>query len=330
MVEILGPQNLEDPVSKHLRHDYTPMQVDLTVGEALAVLRSQQIAEKIIYFYVVDREGKLKGVLPTRRLLMSQPEQPIRSIMVDNVLAIPASATVLTACEFFILHRFLAFPVVDEEGRLIGVIDVNLFTDEVFSMAQKRSAESAFQIIGVHVALGRHVSPWLSFRDRFPWLLCNIGGGIAMAFLASHFEPLLDAVVVIALFIPVVLALSESVSIQSMTLTMQMLQRERVDWRILRGSLRKEFFTAGLLGLASGGLVAGVSWLWLGQTPLAGIIGASITLAMVTACLLGVLVPVAVRAVRGDPKIAAGPMVLAMADMATLLFYFYIAQSLLA
>ncbi len=330
MAQLVGPKNLDDPIIRHARHDYTPLQLGWTIGEALDTLREQEIAEKIVYFYVVDSEGTLVGVVPTRRLLMSEPEALVASIMVDRVAAIPDDATVLTACEFFILHRFLAFPIIDKRRRLVGVVDVNLFTDEVFSMAQKRSAEHVFQLIGVHVALGRQVSPLLSFRDRFPWLVCNIVGGIGCALLAGRYEHFLNATIVLALFIPVVLTLCESVSIQSMTLTLISLQQERINWQIFLLNLRRELTTAALLGLASGMVVGGVCWIWKGQVLVALAIGVSITLAMLTSCLLGVLVPATIRRFRGDPRIAAGPIALATTDMMTLLFYFGLSSRLLA
>jgi len=328
MASVLGPQNLEEPIGEHVRRDFTLLKADQTVGEALAELRRQELAARIVYFYVADDRGRLVGVVPTRGLIMSDPDLKIAAIMLDRVIAIPASATVLTACEFFILHRLLAFPVIDDEGRILGLVDVNMLTGEMIGLAERRSAESAFQMIGVHVALGRKAPSWISFKDRFPWLLCNITGGILCAMLAGWYEGVLDQVIVLALFIPVVLALAESVSIQSMTLTLQALQYERINWRLMLTNLRQEFGTALLLGGASGGLVALAVLAWKRQGFIALAIGSSIALAIVAACLLGIILPTLLRLYR-DPKIASGPVVLATADLITLLFYFNIARWLL-
>lgn len=324
-----GWNTMNEPVINHLRRDYTALKVDQNVGEALVSLRSAKLAEKIVYFYVVDQEGRLVGVVPTRRLLMSQAEEPLADIMVKHVISIPHSMSVADACEFFVMHRLLAFPVVDAENRLIGTVDVNLFTDEMFGLSERQSAQDVFQLIGVRLAQIQRASPWSAFRGRFPWLLCNISGGIAAAFLVGLYEDFLDSVIVLALFIPVVLALAESVSIQSMTITLQGLHDERTGWRgILRG-LRTEFLTACLLGMASGLLVGAVALIWKGNAAVGVAIAASIACAIVTACLLGVLLPTAVRMLRGNPQIASGPIVLATADMATLLFYFNLAGVIL-
>src|SRR6185369_6516579 len=122
---------LDDPIIKHVRHDVTTLRASQTVGEALALLRTQPLGEKIVYFYALDDDGRLVGVVPTRRLLAGTPEQRVADIMLARVLAIPYLATVLDACEFFIQYKFLAFPVIDEERKLVGVVDVGLFADEL-------------------------------------------------------------------------------------------------------------------------------------------------------------------------------------------------------
>lgn len=324
----IGRENLGDPITDHMTARATTLRVDRTVAETMVDLRAQQLPEAIFYFYAVDAEDRLVGVVPTRRLLASAPEARVSELAIPKVVTIPARATVEIACEFFVMHKFLAFPVVDDERKLLGVVDVSLFTGEMLDMAEKQELDDVFQLVGVHLAVAK-TSPVASFKDRFPWLLCNIGGGTACAVLSGFYEALLNAQIVLALFVPVVLALAESVSMQSMTITIHGLHAKRVSWGDLLKSLRQELLAALLLGLACGGSVGTIAQLWKGSTPVALAIGGSICLAVVTACLLGVLLPTAVRALKGDPRIAAGPIVLAAADLATLLFYFNVSGLLL-
>jgi NhaA family Na+:H+ antiporter len=114
-----------------MHREFTSLQLGQTVGDALNWLRSHPPSERIIYFYVVDEAGRLQGVVPTRRLVLSPPETPIADMMVRRVVALPAEATVLEACEFFIQHRMLAFPVVDADKRVVGVVDIDLYTEEL-------------------------------------------------------------------------------------------------------------------------------------------------------------------------------------------------------
>jgi magnesium transporter len=259
---------------------------------------------------------------------MSPLEAKIADIMVAKLVTVPYSASVMDVCELFIQHRFLSLPVVDDERRLMGVADVSLFTD-VFDVAERQRGEDVYQLIGVHLSSHRTVNPLQSFAQRFPWLMCNIAGGVLCAVLSSFYESYLVHVVLLALFIPVVLALSESVSIQAMTIALEALHGDQLDVRFVLRTLVREFAAALLLGVACGGTVGLIAWLWKGQPWVAGAIGGSIALAMITACMLGVALPALVRTFRIDPRIAAGPIVLATADVATLLFYFNLAGWLL-
>src|SRR5438874_10633305 len=126
------PEHLNQPVLSVTRRDVAKLPHDLTVQQALEAIRQGGIGEKIVYFYVVDQSERLAGVLPTRRLLTAPPDRLLSEIMITRVVAIPHTATLLEACEAFVLHKFLAFPVVDEERRLLGVVDVGFFTQEVF------------------------------------------------------------------------------------------------------------------------------------------------------------------------------------------------------
>src|SRR4029077_14893619 len=94
----------------------------------------------------------LQGVVPTRRLLLNLPDKPIAEIMVRQVITLPAEATVLEACEFFIQHRLLAFPVVDEHGKVLGVVDMELYTDELGHLSEGTRGDDLFQLIGVNVS----------------------------------------------------------------------------------------------------------------------------------------------------------------------------------
>ena len=174
-----------------------------------------------------------------------------------------------------------------------------------------------------------NASPWRAFRFRFPWLLATIGSGTLCALLASAYEITLAKSLVLTFFFTMVLGLAESVSVQSMTVTIQTLRTTRPSLGWFVRTFRREAGTAVLLGSACGSVVGLIVWLWRGAG-LAGIaIGSSILLALCAACFFGLSVPAALHALRLDPKIAAGPVTLAFTDIFTLLFYFSLAALLL-
>ena len=212
----------------------------MTAREALEAIRRKGNRRKDRLFYVLNEQGRLVGVLPTRRLLTAPLDQRIGDLMIKRVVAIPQTATLLEACEFFVLHKFFAFPVVDAERRVLGLIDVGVFTQEVFDIAEREQHEDVFETIGFHVSQVRDAGPLRAFRYRFPWLLATIGSGPACAFLASLFAVTLAQSLIIAFFLTLVLGLGESVSVQSMAVTIQALRSRRPTLRWYLETLRRE------------------------------------------------------------------------------------------
>ena len=329
MKPVLTKDQVHDPVTRHMHRDFTQIPVGQTVGEALERLRQQPPKGRIIYFYVLDADGRLQGVVPTRRLVLSPPDQRIAEIMVRQVVALPAAATVLEACEFFIQHRLLAFPVVDGQNRVLGVVDVELYTSELGQLSDANQRDDLFQLIGVHVAGAHQTSPLFAFRHRFPWLGCNLAAGILAAFLSGVYQEVLDKVVALAFFIPVVLNLAESVSSQSVSLALQALHGQPPSWRMIPGRLAGELATGLTLGLAAGSVVALVGLVWLGQARVALSLLAGISGGVAIAAALGTALPFVLRLLHLEPRVAAGPIALAGADIVTILLYLNLARWLL-
>jgi len=322
----LTSANLHDSVLPFVRSVPVTLRTSQTVAEAHAAVRAARSAREVLYFYVLDDSHRLAGVVPVRHLLTAPLDQRVDALMIPGVVAIPSWATVLVASEYFATRKLKAFPVIHDDGTLAGVVDKGLFNEEVIGVA-KETYDDIYQLLGVHAtAMG---TPWSSYLDRFPWLLSNMTGGLFCAFVAAQFEGLLQYAAVLALFIPVVLALAESVSMQSATLTLQRLSNDSLKPARVMAALWREARTAILLGLSSSVLVALVVLAWRRDVVGAVAIGGSIAGSIVMACLFGVLLPTLVRAFKIDPRIAAGPLVLAITDVVTLTFYFGLGATLL-
>jgi magnesium transporter len=319
--------DFQSRVVDHARRDFPLLRTGMTVQAALEQIRREGVAERVIYFYAVDSERKLAGVVPTRRLLTAALETRIEEIMITRVVALPATATVLDACEFFVLYKFFAFPVVDAERRIIGVVDVSLFTSELLETGDTSASldlpgNEVFEAIGFRLEQIRGAKPWRVFRYRFPWLLATVACGTFCALLSGAFETTLAQSLVIAFFLTMVLGLNESVSTQSMSVTIQALRSASVTWRWFVAAFRREFITAILIGMACGLLVGAIVWTWRRDVAGALVIGGSIAISLVSAALLGLGVPSLLHRFKLDPKIAAGPVTLALADFTALLIYF--------
>ena len=324
--------DLNTPVVEHARKDFPLLNSEMTIGEALEQIRREGVGERVIYFYAIDEETRLVGVVPTRRLLTASLETALREVMVRRVVAVPAKATLLDACEFFVLYKFLAFPVVDEQRRVVGIVDANLFAEEILEAGDTDDRSSNretgpvgpefFEALGFRLEQIRGASAWRAFRFRFPWLLVTVTGGTCSAILAGFFEATLAGSLIIAFFLTMVLGLNESVSMQTMSVTIHALRSVNVTWEWLASAFRRELATAVLLGVSCGFVVCVIAFAWRHDLRAATVIGGSIALSLVTAGALGLAVPSLLHWFKLDPKIAAGPVTLMSADFIALVIYF--------
>ena len=334
MTEVNGrkadaPDHLQEPVLKYARQDFPIIRDSLNVGEALSVIRREGVGERIIYFYVINDQGQLVGIIPTRRLLTSMPNAPVAKLMITDIVTITHRATVHEACEMFVKHKLLAFPIVDDDNHIHGVIDIGFFSEETISVVERQKIEDIFQLIGFGIAQLRGRSVLGVLRYRFPWLLVLVASGTVCAALASMYETTLAQNFVIVFFMILVLGLGESVSTQSMTVALQNLHFEKPSWGSYFRGLKSEVVTTVLLGAVCGAVSSGMVWLWRGTALVGMTVGLSVLLSIVAAGVIGLTVPTLLYAMREDSKIAAGPVTLALTDITTLLFYLNAARLLL-
>jgi magnesium transporter len=326
----LQSQFLAHHVGTIARKDFITLNQSLTVGEAIEVIRKASGGSGAIqYYYVVAGDGRLVGVLPLRRLITFPVDKPLREVMHARVIALPRTATVLDACEFFVLHKFLAFPVVDEARRVIGVVDVSQLTTDMIDLGGGDPPDDVFEALGFRIAQVRGASPVTAFRFRFPWLTATIGSGVLCALLTSLFEVTLAKSLVLAFFLTLVLGLAESVSVQSMTLAIQTLRGVKPTLKWYRQTVWREMRTAGLLGLACGLVVGLIVLAWRRDAWAGLVVGGGICGSLLGACFFGLSVPAGLHALKLDPKIAAGPFTLALTDVFTLAVYFGLARLVL-
>ena len=317
----IDPADLRRSIKNHVQPVQTTLRARQTVREAVVSLRQRTIDSKVIYFYVVDDDDRLVGVVGTRPLLLSDPDESIESIMHRNVVTLSPETTLEEALEVFAIYRLWAFPVVDDEWRLLGMIDARMYVEEIFDLAETTRATDLYQLIGMTTELARHASPISGVRLRMPWLAFNLVGGLLCAVISWIFGATLDQIVLLAFFIPLVLTLSESISMQAVTLSLQMLHGPSVPWRMMRRRISMEWQTAPLLGVICAAAVGLTAMLWGPGAATLATMMVSVVLAMVAAGTLGMILPAVLHALRLDPNVAAGPVVLMIGDMIAMTIY---------
>lgn len=312
--------NLDRPVGELAHVDYMQLFDWETVGESLDRIRAEQLGERIVYFYAIGRGDQLVGVVPARRLIVNTPDTLIRDILVSPVVSVPEHATLREAFQIMAGRKLLAVPLVDSHNRICGVIDVRHYSEEAVDFGHRETAERVFQLLGFHIE-GAQRGVWTSFRSRFPWMLCNIASGLAAAAITGAYSGVLKHTVALAFFFSVVLGIAESVSMQSVSIGLQSLDRKVSVWQEIR--------MGPVLGLAAGILVGLVGWTAIGLPLIGVILGISILFGAAAGACLGLLLPRLVHNWKLDPKIASGPAVLAITDILTLTVYLALATQLL-
>lgn len=314
---------------EHANRDFVSIHAHETISEALECVRTCRTDSTILYFYVHDAEERLVGTIQTRKLLTSPLDTKVEEIMTRNLITIPQNATLWDALEFFVLHRYLAFPIVDENKRMLGVIDINAFTQEMLDIEEQAQVHSVFDTLGVKMSETRLKSPWSVFRHRFPWLLATITSGTVCALLVGLFEATLAESLVLAFFLTLVLGLGESVAMQTMAITVYQTHHS------YRGSawyfrlLGRELTRVFLMALACALIVGAITIVWKNDITAGFVISAGILVSLLFACFVGVSVPTLLHRLKLDVHVASGPLTLALADICTIVAYFSLAAFIL-
>jgi magnesium transporter len=312
--------DLDRPVAELAHVDYMQLFDWETVAESQDRIRGEHLGGRVVYFYAIGRGDKLVGVVPARRLVVAEAQTLIRDILVSPVVTVPANATLRDAFEAMAGRRLLAVPLVDAENRICGVIDIRNYSMEVIDFERREASDRMFQILGFHIE-GADSGIWKSFKSRFPWMLCNIASGLAAAAITGAYSGVLKVTVALAFFFSVVLGIAESVSMQSVSVGLQSLDR--------KGGMLREIRMGPVLGLAAGLLVGLVGWAAIGMPLLGVILSSSIVFGATAGGALGLYLPRLVYRWKLDPKIASGPAVLAITDIVTLTAYLTLAEWLL-
>ncbi len=322
--------DLSRSVKEFATQVHTTLHEDQTIEEALISLRRRKIDEKIIYFYVVDDDRCLKGIVSTRQLLLNDRHCTIKEIMTHSVIRLKEDQTLEEAMELLSSHRLLALPVVDSRQRFLGIIDIQLYLEESLDIADARHSSDVFQILGLTLEMGKRKSPWKSYRIRMPWILCNMAGGIICAGVSFYFKVVLAKVLLLAMFIPLILTLSESIAMQSMTQSLHLMRQPNISSKRIIHRILHEGKMVILLALTCGISVGIISLFWGGGgfVPSATI-ASSLFVSITLSASAGAFVPLFLYSRSLDPKFASGPVVLMFTDVITTTIYLSLATWLL-
>jgi len=317
-----------ETVGAIMKNEFLSVSEESSIENTIKLFRTVSLEKvsKPSYIYVVDSRGHLMGVVQMRDLLSHPPDGLIRDIMLRNVVKVHTEMAPEEAVRFFIRHRFLALPVVNKEGKLVGIITA----DEMVDIAELEAEDDIAKIVGTGVdEITTRSIPHI-VRLRLPWLAISILSGLACAFILGWFERDMKSVIALALFIPIVLGLSESTGMQSATIVVRNMAIGRATFRDVRWLLQKEIIVGVIVGVICGMLVGVTATLWQADKNLGAVLAISMSSSIILSGIVGSFLPFIFRFLRIDPALSSGPIVLATCDIITLLIYFRVSGLFLA
>ncbi len=285
---------------------------DLRVRDAARRLR--EIAARrfpVDYVYVVDHENRLVGVLMMRELVLQDPNTPIAQVMLRDVFAVPVDMPVRDVIDKLREKRFIAIPVVDSDGRLLGVVK----TEDLLSSLKQESYADIQKIFG---AGGDEQALWplrWSVRKRLPWLEVNLATAFLAAAVVGLFESTISQITALAVLMPIVAGQGGNTGSQALAVVLRGLALREIALTDARRVMLRE----GTLGLLNGLVIAlsvGLVVYWVQDSAsLALVIGIAMLGTMLAAGLAGAAIPLGLRALGFDPAQSASIVLTTVTDV---------------
>jgi magnesium transporter len=321
----------DDTAGGLMTSEYYVFPEETAVGEIFDHIRSQPIQdEEIPYVYAVDGEGRLTGIARLADLIRAHHELPLLAIVDPQFVSIDAEADQEIASQLLNRYDLLALPVIDTQGRLLGVITV----DDAIAALEEEATEDIYKSAGILSTRDNQSVKsdlmvrgpiWRSWMVRIPFLLVTMIGGILAGGVIGVFEEALEAVVVLAFFIPIVMGMGGNSSTQSVGIFIRGYVLGQIDPKDFGKHLLREIGVGLGLGLILGVIAGGAATLWQGNSMIGLVVGLSLACTITLATGLGFLVPLLMNKLGIDPAVASEPIITTINDFTGMMIYFLFA-----
>ena len=322
IAEIMGYP--EDSAGALMNTEVFTLNEGITAGEAIKTLQDQEEAEMVFYLYITDNDDRLVGVISLRALTTTPSTTTLKDMMIKNVHSVRPETDQEEVARVVAQYNYLAVPVIDPDSHLLGIVTV----DDVVDVIREEATEDFLQMAGA--GKDREIllkSSWENAKTRLPWLFASWVGGVIAAYLIGVFENMLENIIALAAFIPVILGMGGNIATQSSTIIVRGMATGRVH---IGGEIKliiKEMQVGLLLGILYGILLGVFAKITFpnAHNYLGVVVGLSICVSMIVAATVGTIIPLILRKLDIDPAVATGPFVTTSIDILGVLFYFLIA-----
>ncbi len=339
---ILANMDREDAEEARLLLEYAPdcagglmiseflvYKIDNTIQDVLDDLqanRSEYVDYHVQYFYVVDHDDKLAGVLRIHDLLFPAREKQLTEVMIPSPLSVSDKASLKELEEFFNDHHFFGVPVVDDGRRLVGV----LLPDAIEEAVNQKKTKTFLRLSGIIGGEEFRTMPLLTRSGRrLSWLSLNIVLNIIAASVIALYQDTLAAVITLAVFLPMVSDMSGCSGNQAVAVSMRELSLGRVRPGELLWVLAKEAKIGILNGLVLGVLLGGVAFFWKGNPWLGMVVGGALAVNTLVSVTLGGMLPLVLKRLKLDPALVSSPLLTTVTDMCGFFFVLSFAAAVL-
>jgi magnesium transporter len=316
----------EESAGGRMSPEFVALRRNWTVEEAIQFLRARSPdVDQPFYLYVVDDAGRLTGIVSLRAIITAAPETPIAAIMAVEAISVETSEDQEVAAERMRHYNLLALPVVDEAGRLRGVITA----DNVLDVQVEEATEDIYRMAGVGVKEWAFSPVWESAGRRIPWLAFNMIWAFAGAVIISLFEGTLEKVAALAIFMPMIAGQAGNAGIQTATIVVRAMALGELEVKDGLRVLRKEWTLGLLKGAIFGGVLGFTAWIWQDHLTFGLVAGGAMFLNMLVASTTGVVIPLTLRRLGIDPATIAGVFDTMITDLMGFLIYLGLATLLI-
>ena len=315
----------DETVGSIMTTEFVSITTNQTVKSAMTLLRAKAAnAETIYYLYVVDDDNRLVGVLSLRDLIVNDGNVMVNELMSDRVVSVDVNEDQINVARTIQDYDFLAVPVVEETGELIGIVTV----DDVIDVLNDEAMQDYSGLAGVDVD-EQYSSPWNSAKSRLPWLITLLFLGMGTSTLISQYEGMISEVATLSLFITLITGTSGNAGTQSLAVAVRKLAIPEDEASTMGSMILREIMTGLISGFVTGLVIMTVVGIWQSNFVLGGVIGVSMLAAITVANLAGSLIPILMDKLGFDPAVASGPFITTLSDLTSVLIYFSIASQFL-
>lgn len=295
--------------------EFVSFGAEMSIGEILSDIQNRRedyIEYGVQYAYVLGANDALLGVLPIRNLLFADSEQTAADIMIPGPITVRAETSVNELEHIFEQYGFLGLPVTDSENRLLGIVDRESSAEALQEAAtedllkfQGLMGKEELRSMPLHIRSGRRLS-WLSIN-----IVLNL---IAASIINMHLGTL-EAVIALAIFLPIISDMSGCSGNQAVGVSMRELTLELISPKEFGRVFIKESSVGLINGVCLGLLIGLIAWVWKGNAMLGLVVGTALALNTLIAVCVGGMVPLLLKALKQDPALASGPILTTVTDM---------------